>query len=274
MLSSEQLRLVYERAYLPEHLPSYVEAVSSAEPYLQDDYLCFARKDHLVFIGYPLGSEADKASKSYESACERFHPATVSVIASQLWFPDYTYEIQSRDSYYKLELPLGPLHSELSYMLRRAAREIQVTEGKFSKDHRKLVRDFISRHELSQEHKLIFERIPDYLRKSETARLFEARKGGNLVAFTIVDFGSPNYAFYLFNFRSTKTNVPGASDLLFYNMVRLAQSEGKAAINLGLGIHPGVRYFKEKWGGTPFLPYIHALLRRQPLEMGAMVDKL
>lgn len=274
MLSSEELRLVYERAYLPEHLPRYVEAVSCAEPYLYNDYLCFTRKNHLIFIGYPLGIEADKASKSYESACERFHPATVSVIASQLWFPDYTYEIQSRDSYYKLELPLGPLHSELSYMLRRAARELKVTEGTFGKAHRRIVKDFISGHKLSEEYKHIYERIPYYLKGSKAARLFEARKRDVLVAFTIVDLGSDKYAFYLFNFRSVEINVPGASDLLFFEMVDLAQSEGKEAINLGLGIHPGVRYFKEKWGGTPFLPYIHALLRRQPLEMGAMVDKL
>ncbi|MFH1627942.1 MAG: hypothetical protein ABIE47_04380 [Pseudomonadota bacterium] len=31
--------------------------------------------------------------------------------------------------------------------------------------------------------------------------------------------------------------------------------EGKKYINLGLGINPGVAFFKEKWGGVVFLPY-------------------
>ena len=31
---------------------------------------------------------------------------------------------------------------------------------------------------------------------------------------------------------------------------------GKKYINLGLGINPGVTFFKTKWGGVPFLPHI------------------
>ncbi len=274
MLSSEEFRLVYQRAYIPEHLPTYVEAVSSAEPHLHDDYLCFTCGAHLIFIGYPLKMEANGTPRSYESACERFRPATVAVIAPQLWLPDQSHESQPEDSYYRLELPLGPLDPELSYMLRRAARELQVREGTFGKDHRRLVKDFISGHELTQGHKFIFKRIPHYLKRSRTARLLEARKGDDLVAFTIVDLGSASYAFYLFNLRSVEENVPGASDLLFYEMVSLAQSEGKVAINLGLGIHPGIRSFKEKWGGIPFLPYCSTLITREPDELGFLTDKL
>jgi hypothetical protein len=58
-------------------------------------------------------------------------------------------------------------------------------------------------------------------------------------------------------------------------MVRLAQSEGKAAINLGLGINDGIRRFKEKWGGVPFLPYQSAFVHRKPsLGLGKLADKL
>jgi hypothetical protein len=274
MLSSEELRLVYERDCIPEHLPNYVEAVSSAEPHLHEDYLCFTSGTHLIFIGYPLEKEANNAQRSYESACERFRPATVAVIAPRLWLPERIYESQPGDSYYRLELTLGPLDPELSYMVRRAAWELEVREGTFGKDHRRLVKDFISGHELTEEHKLIFERIPHYLKRSRAARLLEARKGNTLVAFTIMDLGSANYDFYLFNFRSVEEHVPGASDLLFYEMVSLAQSNGKWAINLGLGIHPGIRRFKEKWGGIPFLTYTSAFIHRQGFEMGTLVDKL
>ena len=34
MLSADELRRVLRRAYLPEHLPGYVTAVSAAEPFL------------------------------------------------------------------------------------------------------------------------------------------------------------------------------------------------------------------------------------------------
>jgi len=46
-------------------------------------------------------------------------------------------------------------------------------------------------------------------------------------------------------------------------MVRLAESEGKKAMNLGLGINGGVQRFKEKWGAVPFVPYASALVRRK-----------
>lgn len=274
MLRGEELRLVFEWAHIPEHLPSYVEAVSSAEPHLHDDYLCFTRKSHLIFIGYPLGTETANPSRSFESACEHFRPATVSVIAPQLWHQDATYTIQSQDSYYKLDLPLDTIPSELSYMIRRASREVAVGEGTFGRAHRKLINEFISGHGLSEEYRQIYKRIPHYLKRSETARLLEARRGNTLIAFTIADLGSARYAFYLFNFRSTKEHVPGASDMLFCEMVKLSQSEGKTAINLGLGIHPGVSRFKEKWGGTPFLPYCSAFIRRESLEMDGLVNKL
>jgi hypothetical protein len=274
MLNSEELRLVYQRAYIPEHLPNYVEAVSSAESHLHDDYLCFTRGTHLIFIGYPLKARAKKALQSYESACERFHPSTAAVIAPRVLFPDQTNDVQPRDSYYRLDLPVEPLDPELSYMVRRASRELKVAEGTFGKDHKRMVKDFISGHELTQEHELILGRIPHYLKRSGTARLLEARKGDKLEAFTIVDLGSANYAFYLFNFRSLEENIPGASDLLFYEMARLALSDDKKAINLGLGVHPGIRRFKEKWGGTPFLPCCSAFIRRKPLEMDGLVNKL
>lgn len=159
-------------------------------------------------------------------------------------------------------------------MVRRAGRELRVIPGTFGKEHKRLVETFISLHELTREQKGIFKGIQRYLKRSMTAYLLEARRGDHLVAFNIVDMGAANYAFYLFNFRSVKENVPGASDLLFHETVRMAQTERKGALNLGLGIHPGVRHFKEKWGGTPFLTYASALVTRKLFEMGRLVDKL
>lgn len=274
MLSSRELNLVYQRAYIPEHLPDYVKAISGTKSYLHCDYLCYFRKKRLIFVGYPLVSQQGNIEHAFDSACERFHPDRVSIIAPQIWLPDANYERPTQDTYYKLPLPLKALVPGLSYMVRRASREVCITEGTFGREHRTLIRAFILGHQLAPEYESVFERIPNYLKNAPTARLLEARKQNSLVAFTIMDLGSAHYAFYLFSFRSEKEVVPGVSDLLFWQMTNLAQSQGKANINLGLGIHPGIRRFKEKWGGKPFLPYASGLVRRQPFDMGSLADKL
>jgi predicted DNA-binding WGR domain protein len=275
MLSSEDSSRIYQQAYLPEHLPGYVETVSGAQPHLHGHYLCFSRKAHLIFIGYPLGVSSDDTPAAYASACERFDPSTVALIAPDIWLPPDAVEMHSRDSYYRLRLPLKSISPDVAYMVRRAEKELVVKYGRFGKEHKKLIKNFISGHDLTAEQIYIFKHVGHYVKHSKTARLLEARRADRLAAFTIVDMGSADYAFYLFNFRSSKISVPGASDFLFYEMVQLAQSEGKQAINLGLGIHAGIRQFKEKWGGVPFLPYHSARLHRKlSLDLGKLANKL
>ena len=274
MLNRDERRLIYEHAYLPEHLPHYVEPVSGSEPYLHANHLCFYRKNHLTFIGYPLRTGHVDTPKAYESACQRFLPATVAIIAPEIWFSDQAYKDQGKDTYYRLDLPASPPDPEVVYMVRRAQRELRVTRGIFGREHHRLVKAFVSGYSLSREQKLIFKRIPHYLKRSVTAHILEARKGNILVAFNVVETGSAKYAFYVFNFRSLKEHVPGASDLLFLEMIRLAQAEGKSAINLGLSIHQGIRRFKEKWGGVPFVPYASALIQRSSVGLGTLANKL
>ena len=57
-------------------------------------------------------------------------------------------------------------------------------------------------------------------------------------------------------------------------MVNIAQSSGKSAINLGLGINPGIRRFKAKWGGVPFLSCETALISRAPSDLDSLAKKL
>ena len=56
--------------------------------------------------------------------------------------------------------------------------------------------------------------------------------------------------------------MPGASDLLLTHVIKQAKREGKQHLNLGLGINPGVTFFKTKWGGVPFLSHISCLYER------------
>ena len=142
------------------------------------------------------------------------------------------------------------------------------------KEHKKLIKSFLSDHDLTKAQKHIFKHISHYLKRSPSACLLEARKEDSLAAFAIVDTGSADYAFYLFNIRSNRLNIPGASDLLFHEMVGLAQSEQKKAINLGLGVNSGIQRFKEKWGGAPFLSYCSAVIQRDTDDLGNLAKKL
>jgi hypothetical protein len=274
MLNDQERSWIYGHAYLPEHLPDFVGPVSGAEPFICRNHLFFFAKKHLIFNGYPLEPGPDPPEQVYDIVCKRFQPSTVALIAPILWLPDEQYEQQATDSYYRLELPLPRIDAEVAYMLRRARRDLQVSRGCFGKEHKKIIKAFLTGHSFNRRQKYLFKHIPQYLKASDSAVLLEARKQNKLVAFNIVDLGAADYAFYLFSFRSGKINVPGASDLLFHAMVNQAQAEGKKAVNLGLGVNAGIRYFKEKWGGVPFFNYSSALVDKREIDIGRLAKKL
>jgi hypothetical protein len=274
MLSEEEHQRIYRQAYLPEHLPDYVTAISGAEPHLIKNHLCFCRHRHMLFIGFPLADSTGDTVQAYRFACERFKPATVSIIAAEIWLAEDDCEKQPPDSYYRVKLPLDALQAEVAYMVRRARRDLAVTRGRFGRDHKRLVKAFLSSRQFTPEQIHLFKRLHYYLKESASAVLLDARKDGRLAAFTVLDLGSADYAFYLFNLRSTKLNIPGASDLLFLEMVAVAQSNDKKTINLGLGVNAGIRRFKEKWGGEPFLSYEAAVVYREANGLGGLAQKL
>lgn len=274
MLNRKDQEKLYAHGYLPEHLPAYLESVTGSEPHLRGDHLYLFKGTHLTFIGYPLKKDPATTPGVYEALCKDLQPETVAIIAPKIWLPSDIYEAQPEDDYFRLELPQGVLPRGVAYMVRRAKRELRVVAGSFGREHKRLIREFVSAHSLTPAQKKIYKAIPDFLKGASTARLLEARKGDQLVAFNILDLGSADYAFYLFNFRSHKINMPGASDLLFVEMLDMAQAEGKGAMNLGLGINPGIRHFKEKWGARPFLTHASALVQRKSPGLGSLANKL
>ena len=274
MLTDQERKRILRHAYLPEHLPDYVEAVSGAEAFLYQNFLYFFSKKHLIFNGYPLKPDSDSPARVYKYLCERFQPTTVAVIAPTIWLADEQYDEQATDSYYRLDLPLSSIDAAVAYMVRRARRDLRVSRGNFEKQHKRIIKAFVNRHKFNRRQKYLFKHIPQFLKVSNSAVLLEARRGKQLVAFNIVDLGSANYAFYLFSFRSDKVNAPGASDLLFNEMVNLAQAEGKKALNLGLGVNAGIRRFKEKWGGKSFLNYSSVLVDKREVDLEKLAKKL
>jgi hypothetical protein len=261
MLTTAERDLIYRYAYVPEHLHDYVQAITGAEPFLADGHLCYVRGRHLVFVGYPLGENARDTPEAYEKACKRFRSATAAITAPRLWVRPNESDPESSESYYRLDLPVEPLLQGVAYMVRRARRELHVRQERFGKDHQRLVEEFLAEHSVEEAHTEIFRNVEKYLTQCPSARLLCARKGNLPAAFDVVDMGSRDYAFYMFNFRSTETRVPGASDLLLLEAARLARAEGRLWLNLGLGINEGVKRFKEKWGGVPFVSYASTVVR-------------
>ncbi len=257
MLRSREEKLLLKKAYVPEHLLSYGTAVSGMEPFLYKAYLYYHGGDQLNLVGYPLGidHDPDKLRKILEHVLDKHQPSRVAVIAPDL--PDLGIEKEAvtargSDSYLLLETRNVKPGKKLRSLLRRAGRETQIRKGAFSREHEKLVNEFLVHRKIGEEHIYIFRKIPDYLRRSKTAALLEARRGRQLVAFEVVDF-SGEYAFYMFNFSSRKFYVPGAGDLLLQELIRIAEDRELDRVNMGLRINEGVARFKEKWGARQWL---------------------
>ncbi len=295
MIQEESLHRIASCAYVPEHMPAYVSSVSRAEPFLVGEYLCYAKGDHLAFIGYPLDREStgEEMEMALRQALREFRPKRVSLVSQDIppglekgigtrrdpscrkgdervvkgsrgprerdrpWLWLETREAEVRDWYYRLELPRLRVPPKVANMIRRASREVQVERGgSMGPDHESMIRSFLSCRPMDPGTREIFEHVPDYVNSVSTARLYSALDArGRLVAFDVGELGAEGYGFYMFNFRSQDAKVPGASDLLLHEMIKEARASGKAFLNLGLGINPGVSYFKEKWGGVRFLPY-------------------
>jgi hypothetical protein len=255
MITPAEKVFILEHAYIPEHLPDYATAVSGGEPFLAEDFVFYLLPDSLVFVGFPLRGkyEEKKMTKALEGVIGKQSPARVALIAPAI--PPRLGTSGPADSYYRLDLEGFRIPVKVKNMVQRASRELQVKKGReLEPDHLRLIAEFSGARPLEEGTRSIFSRIPEYLSASPTAWVFSARTGhGDLLAFDIAEFPPSGYAFYMFNFRSREKNVPGASDLLLSEIVRAAQQQEKRAINLGLGIHPGVAFFKKKWGGRPFL---------------------
>jgi len=279
MMTPSQRNYVDEHAYLPEHVVPYVTAVSGAEPFLLDDFLVYFGNRRLIFVGYPLKDIRDEKTmkKTLDQATKRFKPDEVALTAPSLPPPFAGRETQPKDDYYRLDLSAIPLSQKLRNMIKRATRDLSVrTVTTFTTEHAQIVDEFLQAHPVDEAIRLIFQALPTYLSSASTAILFEARNGeGELVAFDIFEFRPRDYGLYMFNFSSRTRYVPGVSDLLLFEAVKHSLERRKTYINLGLGINPGVAFFKRKWGGVPFLPHLFYLYKRpERVRLETLLQKL
>jgi hypothetical protein len=276
MITAVQQSYVEEYAYLPEHVVPYVTSISQAEPFLLEDFLLYTKKDHLIFVGYPLKEpfEEERMKKVLDQAIRQFKPTEIALTA-----PSISYSITGKacppsDHYYRLSLSPLSVPQKTRNMIRRAMRGLRVQRVKsFGEDHRQMMRQFLTSHPVDEATRSIFKQVPEYVSSVPTAWIFEARnQGEKLVAFDVAEFGSRYYAMYMFNFSLRDRPAPGASDLLLSEVLNHARTEQKKYINLGLGIHSGVTFFKTKWGGVPYLPY--SFCRYSPSSQKGIEDLL
>jgi hypothetical protein len=263
MITTGQEGYIEEHAYVPEHIFQYVTAISQAEPFLLGDFLAYTRKDHLIFIGYPLKEafQEKQMRKGLEDAIKRFKPEIVALTTPSIPPSVNDCGHSPSDYYYSIDLSALSISQKVRHMLNRAGRELSVERNRnFDEEHRKMVDNFLRTHPVDEETRFIFQRIDKYLSSSKTAWIFDARNNaGELVAFDVAEFWARCYTICMFNFSSDALYVPGSSDLLLSEVIQQSQREGKKYINLGLGINPGATFFKKKWGGRVFLPYSFCL---------------
>jgi hypothetical protein len=279
MITASQQNDISDYAYLPEHIPQYVTAISHTEPFLIDDFLVHVKKDHLTFVGYSLKEsfEEKRMRSVLDKGIKRFRPESVSLIAPSIPSSIHDCIHPPSDHYYRLELSSLSISQKLRNMLSRASRDLSVKKNKdFDEEHKKIVEDFLKTHPVDEATRFIFKKIGDYLSSSPTAWVFDARNNKNeLVAFDVAEFTPIDYILYMFNFSSEALYVPGASDLLLSEVIQQAKTERKKYINLGLGINPGVTFFKKKWGAVAFLPYASCVYHPQRKEnLEALFQKL
>ena len=260
MITAQEEAYVLEKAYVPEHIVSLMVLISKGDSFLIEDHLCFTKDNWLILVGYPLDANFSR------ERCERILKQVIGTFKPEyLWFvgpeiPDSLLDSSTEretDQYYRLDLEKTNLKPSLRRVADKASQELRIERAHaISKEHQTLIAELLKREKLPPRVRELYRAMPDYVPHSLSAVVLNARdKRGKLCAFYVVECGAKNFSTYLLGTHSKKYYVPHASDLLFLEMMKLTREQGKNTINLGLGVNEGIRRFKKKWGGVPFLKY-------------------
>lgn len=260
MLSTDQEKFICQHAYVPEHVINLMVGISQAEPFYENGYLFFIKKGILIFIGYRLPeiSSGEDFVPFLQRSVKKWRPEVTWLIAPEIP-PSLMNEIQERerDIYYILRTASANFSSRLLRSTQKAAQRLTVTKSReFSPQHILLTKKYLAQEHVPPRIKELFSRLPDYIKFSPTCLILSAWDvRGKLSAYYILELGAEKFIIYVWGGYSRENYIPHASDLLFYEMYKLAQEMRKEYIHLGLGVNEGIRRFKIKWGGLPYLPY-------------------
>jgi hypothetical protein len=260
MIAGHEESRILRSATVPEHLVSLVRLVSGGEPFLVEDHVCYAGEDWCILVGFPLaGSAAPDALPGLVDRVERrFRPIRLWLVT-----PEIPATLASRcreresDAYYTLPLAAFAVPAALRRTLRRASAEIAVERGRsLTEGHQAAIAEFLARAAVPPRIEHLYQAMAHYTARAAGAAVLTARDAtGAIAALYVVDLAAERFATYVVGCHSRKHYVPGASDVLFAEMAALAREHGKEYLHLGLGVNPGIRRFKEKWGGVASLRY-------------------
>ena len=273
-------------AVTPEQLIPYVLAMGGGTPHACGDGIGYLRAGRLVLAAWPAccneyageGEGTDSLAAGVDASVERalalpgVERITVLAPCRPSAAPDNA--VSRRDRYWGLSLPVRPPAGRAGQKWRntliRARRDLAPDPnpadtaalastqkaGLWTREHGDLVEQFLRSRPLGPGSATLFRRIGAYLEAVPDALLFSARSAsGRLEGLCVGDCSALATAFYLFAFRRPDS-PPGTADLLLSALAETAAARGHTRLNLGLGINPGIEFFKRKWGATPILPHV------------------
>ncbi len=261
MITADEARYIRSGAYVPEHTVSLMTRISGGEPFLLDDCLSLAGENWVILVGYPLSGKfvLEELERTITTTLSRRQPEYLWLIAPEVppAFAPRCHE-RERDHYYTLRPQAFAPGPSLRRIVARAARDVAVERGgRIGGDHQEVIAEFLERERPGPRIGRLFRSMPEYTAGSAKSVVLTARRrDGQVAAFYVVDLDAEKFATYVVGCHSKRQYVPGASDLLFSEMVALAGEHGKEYIHLGLGVNEGIRRFKQKWGGAESLPYV------------------
>jgi hypothetical protein len=279
MMTPEEETYALTRAYVPEHVVSLMTLISKGDPFLIEEHLGLVKGNWLILVGYPLDKNysRERCGRILKQAVETFRPECLSFIGPEI--PAFLLESgqeRQTDQYYQLDLSQTKLKPSLLRVAHQASEDLIVERGRsMTREHEALISELLKREQLPARVQELYLAMPDYVGRSSTAWTLNAiDKTGKLCAFYVVELGARNFSAYLLGAHSKKHYVPHASDLLFLEMINLTREHGKNTINLGLGVHEGIRRFKEKWGGKPCLKYEFCKCRYGATKKVSLIEAL
>ena len=270
MITAEEKKFILTNAYIPEHVVGLMSRVSGGEPFLVDNYFCCLKENWVVFVGYPLYH--DFSIRKFETVIDkikkRFNPKYISLIAPELPVSlSASCEERESDHYYTLNIHNLTVKSALRRTVRKAMEQLTVERtNEILAAHKELMHEFIERAKPPPRVRNLLFKMSKYVGSSEDSLILNAwNKENKLAAFYVIDLAAKDFSTYVIGCHSKKNYVPGASDLLFFEMIEASREFKRNYIHLGLGVNKGIRRFKKKWGGTPTHSYeMCELVLRKP----------
>ncbi|MDP7354415.1 MAG: hypothetical protein QGE94_04990 [Desulfobacterales bacterium] len=260
MITADEKRFILANAYVPEHSVDLMTSVAGGESFLIDGYFGCHRGEEIILVRYPLQHkfDANELGTFVDQMRKKFNPSTISLIAPELskQFASSCMENEC-DDYYTLNIHDRSNKKGKGRLSSTAWKKLSIEHStEMGKAQGILSAEFIAEVKLPIRVKNLLLKMPSFVNRSRDSVVLNAwDKNSNLAAFYVVDLSARDFSTYVIGCRSKKCPIPGASDLLFFEMIQMSKVYDKRYIHLGLGVNLGIERFKKKWGGSPTPTY-------------------